>query len=172
MIRTNSRITAVFVLAILSSSLTYAQKTSPEERKIADYIDAHTNEAISLLEKTVNIESPTEDLAGVKAVGEVFKTEFESLGFTAKWISMPAKMKRAGHLLAEKSGTKGKRVLLLGHIDTVLRGEKFRRQGNKAFGTGSSDMKAGNVVLFFALKALHQTGVLKDARVIVMLTGD
>src|SRR5688500_2579006 len=33
-------------------------------------------------------------------------------------------------------------------------------------------MKAGNVVLFFALKALHQTGVLKDARVIVMLTGD
>jgi acetylornithine deacetylase/succinyl-diaminopimelate desuccinylase-like protein len=39
-------------------------------------------------------------------------------------------------------GHPGKRVLLLGHIDTVLRGEKFRRDGDKAFGTGTSDMKA------------------------------
>jgi glutamate carboxypeptidase len=85
---------------------------------------------------------------------------------------MPAEMKRAGHLLAEKSGSKGKRVLLLGHLDTVLSGEKFRREGNKAFGTGSSDMKAGDVVLYFALKALHDTGALKDASVIVLLTGD
>jgi glutamate carboxypeptidase len=61
---------------------------------------------------------------------------------------------------------------LLGHLDTVLRGEKFRREGNKAFGTGSSDMKAGDVVLYFALKALHDTGALKDASVIVLLTGD
>ncbi len=125
-----------------------------------------------LLEKVVNIQSPTENLAGVKQVGAVFKAEFESLGFKARWIDMPPAMKRAGHLLAEKEGTKGKRVLLLGHIDTVLTGEKFQRDGNKAFGTGTSDMKAGDVVLFFALKALQETGALKDARVIVMLTGD
>jgi glutamate carboxypeptidase len=36
---------------------------------------------------------------------------------------MPAEMKRAGHLVAATKGTKGKRILLLGHIDTVLRGE-------------------------------------------------
>lgn len=156
----------------LFSTYSYAQKISPEEQKLIDYIDAHTNEAIALLEKAVNIESPTENIAGVKQVGSLFKAEFESLGFSARWISMPAEMKRAGHLLAEKSGTKGKRVLLLGHIDTVLSGEKFRREGNKAFGTGSSDMKAGDVVLLFALKALQQTGALNDTRVIVMLTGD
>jgi glutamate carboxypeptidase len=33
-------------------------------------------------------------------------------------------------------------------------------------------MKAGDVVLYFALKALHDTGALKDASVIVLLTGD
>lgn len=157
---------------VLLATFTNAQKISPEEKKLVDYIDAHTTEAVVLLEKAVNIQSPTENLTGVRQVGALFKQEFESLGFTATWIDMPPAMKRAGHLLAETKGTKGKRVLLLGHIDTVLTGEKFRREGNRAFGTGSSDMKAGDVVLFFALKALHDTGALKDASVIVMLTGD
>ena len=166
------RIALIFALVALSATFGYAQKISSAEQKLIDYVDAHTNEANALLEKTVNIESPTENLAGVKQVGDIFKAGFESIGFTARWINMPPEMKRAGHLLAEKSGSKGKRVLLLGHLDTVLSGEKFRREGNKAFGTGSSDMKAGDVVLFFALKALYDTGALKDASVIVMLTGD
>ncbi len=169
----NARIlAAAFVFLVLFASFTYAQKISPEEQKIIDHIDAHTSEAVALLEKAVNIESPTENLAGVRQVGALFKQEFESLGFTARWIDMPPAMKRAGHLLAEKKGTKGKRVLLLGHLDTVLSGEKFKRDGNRAFGTGSSDMKAGNVVLYFALKALRDTGALKDASIIVLLTGD
>lgn len=166
------RPSVAFLFIVLCSPFTYAQKISAEEQKLVDYIDAHTGEAIALLEKAVNIESPTENLAGVKQVGALFKEKFQALGFTARWIEMPAEMKRAGHLLAEKSGSKGKRVLLLGHIDTVLSGEKFRREGDKAFGTGSSDMKAGDVVMYFALKALHDTGALKDANVIVLLTGD
>jgi len=161
-----------FVFMVLSPLPIYAQRVSPEEQKIVEYIDAHTAPAIALLERTVNIESPTENLAGVKQVGAVFKAELAALGFDARWIDMPPTMKRAGHLLAEKPGTKGKRILLLGHLDTVLHGEKFLRRGNKAFGTGSSDMKAGDVVLLFALKALRETGALKDAQIIVMLTGD
>ncbi|MGH9874219.1 MAG: M20/M25/M40 family metallo-hydrolase [Pyrinomonadaceae bacterium] len=168
----SGKLVVAIVVAVLSATLTSAQKISPEEQKLVDYIDAHSSEATALLEKTVNIESPTENLAGVRQVGAIFKAELQSFGFTARWINMPVEMKRGGHLLAEKSGTKGKRVLVLGHIDTVLSGEKFRREGNKGFGTGSSDMKAGDVVLLFALKALRETGALKDARIIVMLTGD
>ena len=167
-----ARLGLAIMFAVLSATFASAQKISPEEQKLVDYIDAHATEATALLEKTVNIESPTENLAGVKQVGAIFKAGFESLGFTTRWIDMPVEMKRAGHLLAEKKGTKGKRILVLGHIDTVLKGEKFRREDNKAFGTGSSDMKAGDVVLYFALKALRDTGALKDASIIVMLTGD
>lgn len=170
--KTVRKIINAFAVVVLSVAFAQAQKISAEEQKIVDYIEAHANDAISLLEKAVNIESPTENLTGVKQVGMVFKTEFDASGFTTKWIEMPAEMRRAGHLLAEKTGTKGKRILLLGHLDTVLTGEKFRREGNRAYGTGSSDMKAGNVVLFYALKALQATGALKDARVIVLLTGD
>ncbi len=150
----------------------FAQKLSAEEQKIVNYIDANAKDAVALLEKTVNVESPTENLSGVKQVGAIFKDEFAALGFDARWIEMPAEMKRAGHLWAEKKGTKGKRVLLLGHLDTVLTGEKFRREGDTGYGTGIADMKSGNVVLFYALKSLHASGALKDANVIVLLTGD
>ena len=162
--------TLTFIICFALPS--WAQKLSPEEQKLVSYVDAHANEAIALLEKVVNIESPTQNTEGVKQVGLVFKREFDAIGFTTKWIEMPAEMKRAGHLLAETSGTKGKRVLLLGHLDTVLSGEKFRREGNNAYGTGSSDMKAGDVVLLYALKALHDAGLLKDTRIITLLTGD
>jgi len=149
-----------------------AQALSPEEQKIVAYVDAHAPEAVTLLEKVVNIESATQNLAGVKRVGEVFKSEFEALGLNARWIDMPPEMNRAGHLVAETNGTRGKRILLLGHIDTVLQGEHFRRDGNRAYGNGSSDMKGGDVVLLYALKALADVGALKDTRIIVMLTGD
>jgi len=170
--RATCRTAFAFTLIALFSTFVYAQKLSAEEQRIIDYVEAHMGEAISTLESVVNIESPSEDIAGVKQVGMVFKRELELLGLTAKWIDMPAEMKRAGHLIAATQGTKGKRVLLLGHIDTVLRGEKFRREGNKAFGTGSGDMKAGDVVLLYALKALKSAGALKDTRITVMLTGD
>ena len=149
-----------------------AQTLSPEERRITEYIDKHLAEAVSMIEQTVNIESPTEDLAGVRNVGTILMKELASIGLTARWIDMPPEMKRAGHLVAETKGTKGKRILLLGHLDTVLRGEKYRRDGNRVFGTGVGDMKGGNVIAVFALKALQAAGVLKDTRVIVMFTGD
>ncbi len=165
-----------FAFALLTIAIAcicvQAQKLSPDEQKIASYIDAHQADQIALLAKVVNLQSPTENIAGVKQVGMVFKSQLESLGMTARWINMPAEMKRAGHLLAQTRGTKGKRVLLLGHIDTVLSGEKFKRDGNRALGTGTVDMKAGDIVLLYALKALDAAGLLKDTRIIVMLTGD
>ena len=149
-----------------------SQTLSPDEKSIVEYIDQHNSEAVSFLESIVNIESPTEDLAGVKNVGMVFKKELENLGMTAKWIDMPPEMKRAGNLLAETNGKSGKRILLLGHIDTVLRGERFRIEGKRAYGTGINDMKGGDVVILQALKALNAVGALKDRQIILMLTGD
>lgn len=171
--RINYALITTFLIASLAPIVS-AQKLSPEEQRIVNYIDAHNNDAIALLERVVNIESATQNTAGVKQVGQVFKTEFESIGLTARWIDMPPEMNRGGHLLAENASpdARGKRILLLGHIDTVLQGEHWRRDGDKAFGNGTSDMKGGDVVLLYALKALADAGALKNARVIVMLTGD
>jgi glutamate carboxypeptidase len=172
MTKTIKNIFAFFIFAAIFAASVFAQNLSADERKIAAAVDADSERLVALLEKTVNIESPTENTAGVKAVGMIFKQELEAIGFKTRWIEMPAAMKRAGHLIAEREGGKGKRILLLGHLDTVLSGEKFRRDGSVAYGTGISDMKAGNAVLLFALKALHAAGALEGANITVLLTGD
>lgn len=149
-----------------------ARGLSPEEQAIVRHVDAQEAQTLALLQKVVDIDSPTEDLAGVRKVGRVFQAELDGLGFATRWIDLPADMQRAGHLLAESRGTQGRRLLLLGHLDTVLRGERFRREGNRAFGTGISDMKGGIVVMIQALKALQAAGALRDARIKLLLTGD
>ena len=142
------------------------------ERAIAEHVAAGQSEAEALLARVVDIESPTENVAGVRAVGDVFAEELRAIGFTTRWVELPAAMKRAGHLVAQTRGSKGKRVLMLGHADTVLSGERFRRDGTRAFGTGTADMKGGAVVMLQALKALHAAGALEGRRITVMLTGD
>ena len=62
--------------------------------------------------------------------------------------------------------------MLIGHLDTVLEGRKFERVGNMAFGTGTVDMKAGDVIILQALRALARIGALDDRRISVIFTGD
>lgn len=144
----------------------------PTEADIARNAAQGQAAAEALLARVVDIESPTEDVAGVRAVGEVFAAELRAIGFRTRWIELPPEMKRAGHLIAETDGTRGKRLLLLGHLDTVLAGERFRREGARAYGTGTADMKGGVVVMLQALQALHAAGALRDLRITVMLTGE
>ena len=60
-----------------------------EEQKVIDYIDANMSRAIALLKESVNINSGTLNIAGVKKVGEIFAREFEKANFKTQWISMP-----------------------------------------------------------------------------------
>ena len=147
---------------------------SPIEQKIRDYVRAHEAEQVAFLEKAVNISSGTFNLPGVRAVGRLFEPEFAALGFQPNWIALPDAVGRAGHLFAEKRGTKGKRLLLIGHLDTVFEGdgERFVRMDTLAAGAGVSDMKGGDIVVLYALKALQSVGALKDRRIVVAFTGD
>jgi glutamate carboxypeptidase len=102
----------------------------------------------------------------------VYAREFEALGFETSWAELPPELARAGHFVAVHRGTQGKRLLLIGHLDTVLEKEPFRREGDRAYGSGVADMKGGNLVIVEALRALHATGALRDRQVTVVLTGD
>jgi glutamate carboxypeptidase len=160
------------VLALLAAGTAHAVPSAVEKR-IAAAVDRRTDAALELLAETVNVQSATENLAGVRAVGEIYAREFRALGFETRWVDVPAEMKRAGHLVATHRGKRGgPRLLLIGHLDTVLQGEPFRRDGNRAYGTGSSDMKGGNLVALEALRALQATGELRAMNVTVVFTGD
>jgi glutamate carboxypeptidase len=142
------------------------------ERRIVAEVDARREPAIALLKETVDIPSATENLVGVRRVGAVYARELESLGFETRWIDLPANTARAGHLVAVHRGSRGKRLLLIGHLDTVLEKEPFRREGDRAYGSGVADMKGGNLVIVEAVRALHAAGALRARRVTVVLTGD
>ncbi|MDA0794133.1 MAG: M20/M25/M40 family metallo-hydrolase [Bacteroidetes bacterium] len=154
-----------------------AQKLSRTERKIVEKVKSLDEASISFLEEVVNINSGSLNKKGVKEVGTVFNQAFKEIGFQTRWIDMPEEMNRAGHLFASTDGNRGKKLLLIGHLDTVFEEnspfQSFERLNDSmAYGPGANDMKGGDVVVLFALKALADLNLLKDSSITVAFTGD
>ncbi len=167
-------LTQIFLLFMVIAN---AQKLTKSEKKIVKNIEQNNAEAISFLEKVVNINSGTLNLKGIEKVGKEFAIAFEEIGFESTWIPMPEEMNRAGHLFAEIKGSKGKKLLLIGHLDTVFEEDSpfqtFEMVNDSiAHAPGGNDMKGGDVIVLYALKALKENGLLKDAQIIVAFTGD
>ena len=171
--RTNLRL--VGLCLTISFGPASAESLTPDEQRMADWIDTHASDAVALLEETVNIPSGSLNQEGVREVGRVMRRELDAIGLDTEWINMPAEMDRAGHLFGRKNGS-GTKFLLIGHLDTVFEIENgvrpFESDGEIARGHGVYDMKAGNVIMVYALKALQQIGALDDIPVTVAYTGD
>jgi len=166
----------IFFSILLLCLTTSAQKLSKTERKIIQQVEKNHEESIAFLEKVVNMNSGTLNLEGVKKVGAVFQEAFKAIGFNTRWIEMPEEMNRAGHLFASIKGNKGKKLLLIGHLDTVFEEnspfQNFERMDSIAFGPGANDMKGGDVIALYALKALYELNLLDKASITVAFTGD
>ncbi len=162
----------LFLASWLAIACASAQSLSPVQSKIIDAVNADEQASVQLLEQLVNINSGTLNPAGVRKVADVLRPQFEALGFTCRFIPMDA-VQRAGHLVAERKGTHGKRVLLIGHMDTVFEPDspfqKFVRNGDRATGPGTSDMKGGIAIMLSALKALNSAGALDGTNITVFL---
>lgn len=163
-----------FLVAFYSAQ---AQKLSVEEKKIIEAVEKQMPQTLGLLEEIVNINSGTLNSPGVKKTGEVLQKEFEKIGFTTEWITLPDSVKRAGHLVASVKGKKGKKVLLIGHLDTVFEPDMEPNPYKKlndstATGQGVNDMKGGDMIMLAALQALQKLGLLKDATITAYFTGD
>jgi glutamate carboxypeptidase len=164
-------------LAALISLVTPAQaRLGREEQAISAAVDRENDRTIALLEHMVNRNSGTLNLAGVAAVGEMVRAELAPLGFEVSWVDMHA-TGRAGHIVATHRGNgRGKRILLIGHLDTVFEPDSpfqaFSRAGNRATGPGVGDCKGGDAVLIAALRAMQAAGTLRDADIMVVMTGD
>jgi glutamate carboxypeptidase len=161
----------VLALGLLAVVRLSAAGLTPVEQKIVAGVEQRREAAIDLLARSIDIPSATENHEGVRRVGDLYAAELRAMGFETRWVDQ-SQVGRAGHLVAEHRGTKGARVLLIGHLDTVLQGEAFRRDGSRAYGSGSADMKSGNAIALEALRALHAAGRLADRQVIVVFTGD
>lgn len=168
------RMLTVFVL-ILAVTGRPAMADEDAQKAIIAAVDEAMPMALATLEQAVNINSGTMNFEGVKHVGELFGAELISLGFTTQWVE-GADFGRAGHLVASY-GTKGPKILLIGHLDTVFaKTDDFQRfeplGDDKTKGPGITDMKGGDVIIITAMQALKNAGVLDDVSIRIVMTGD
>ena len=167
----------IFTILLLFIAQSAIAQLSGDEKKIIAYINSHLGESEQLLIESVNINSGTLNVEGVKKVGAVYRKELDKIGFVTEWVPLPDSLKRAGHLVASIKGTQGKRLFLLGHLDTVFELDMAfspytKLNDSTATGQGVNDMKGGNVVMISALKALSSLGLLKNAHIVAYFTGD
>ncbi len=174
------KISACIATALLAASpISPAQQLSAPEQVIVSYIKANEQASNDFLQKLVEINSGTRNLEGVRTVGKIITAQLDELGFQTKWISMD-EVKRAGVLIADhpcpEPGKCGKRMLLIGHMDTVFEKDSpfqsYTVSGNIATGPGTNDMKGGLVIMLYALKAMQAAGVLKQTEITIVLSGD
>jgi len=169
----------ILAAAVLVTSSLHAKQLSQPEQAMVSYIQATEQASNDLLKQLVEINSGTRNLEGVRAVGKIITAQLDELGFQTKWIPMD-EVKRAGTLVAEHAcpepGKCGKRMLLIGHMDTVFEKDSpfqtYTVNGNIATGPGTNDMKGGLVIMLYALKAMQAAGVLKQTDITIVLSGD
>jgi len=170
---------SVIILLILyclvnPSSHLLAQQT-PVEKQLTGIVDKNNSEALELLKKVININSGTMNFEGVKKVSDIFMKELDNLNFNTRWID-GTPFQRSGHLIAEHPGS-GKHLLLIGHLDTVFEPDSPFQEykmvaDNQMLGPGICDMKGGDVIIIYALKALQEAGLLESMNITVIMTGD
>lgn len=169
----------IFGVALALPASAFAQLSIPESKMTA-IVDAEHDRSIALLERLVNQNSGSLNIEGVEKVGQMMRAELEALGFNVRWAPM-ASAGRSGHIIATRKGDgkgdgKGKKMLLIGHLDTVFEPsspfQTFVREGDKAIGPGVNDNKGGMVVMLAALRAMQAGGTLAKADIEIVLTGD
>ncbi len=129
--------------------------------KLKSYLTEKLPEYLDLLKTMVDINSFSDNPSGVNAVGEITAKAFAPLGFTAETIQ--AENPHFGkHLVLTREGSSGRKIGLVGHLDTVFSAEEedahdfhWRVEGNRIYGPGTVDMKGGNVLILMALDALR-----------------
>jgi glutamate carboxypeptidase len=134
---------------------------SAQEKELMDWIAARRDAMIELTAKLVNIDSNTYDKAGVDAVGQALKDFLEAAGATCAWIPVETH----GDVLRASftGGSNARPAMMMGHRDTVFpTGEALRRpftiEGDRAYGPGVADMKAGLVQNAFVMAAFAALG--------------
>jgi glutamate carboxypeptidase len=111
---------------------------------------------VNLLAKLVNIDSGTGDVEGIAEVAALVISKLTDLQFDFQTLEG---LDGSKHYYASRG--KGKRILLIAHLDTVFaKGttakRKFQIEGDVARGPGVSDCKSGVVTIIGALEQLSK----------------
>lgn len=120
-------------------------------------------------------ETPTTDPAALNGLIDKAEAELRAVGAAIERI--PGRDGRGDHLIARTPG-EGAPVVIAGHLDTVwdhgtlARSMPWRIEGEKAYGPGIYDMKAGSFLAFHAVREILRQKVPTRRPVTLLLTSD
>jgi glutamate carboxypeptidase len=125
------------------------------------------------LEALVAVSSPSGDLAGAE----------EAVAVCTALLPVSAVVERlecstpggAPDMVARVPGSGGRRLLLLGHIDTVIghgAHAPLRREHDRLYGPGSADMKGGVVIALGLARVLAQRPELFSELAVLLVTDE
>jgi glutamate carboxypeptidase len=140
---------------------------------LIDYCRDQERWLIDTIESLVALESPTDDKAAVDRCGRELAGRLSELGGRIQSFPQP----EAGDHLRAEFGSGPRRVLLLGHFDTVWPIGQLKRmplglENDRLNGPGVLDMKAGIALGMLAVRAVQSVATLTSARVVMLWTTD
>ena len=141
---------------------------------------------VETLRALVDIESGSRDKPGLDAIAQVLATRLTALGGKvdiyepnpADTYTLYDTPKEIGKVvIARFQGTGTKKIMLLGHMDTVyqpgiLAKRPFRVEGHRAYGPGIADDKGGVAVLLHTLTLLKAMDFRDYGTLTVVINGD
>ena len=156
-------------LAVLMGTAGAATK---RDEKVFHAVEASRAGALDLLKSIVDIDSGSGDVAGGEKIESILTQRLQAAGAEVRTEAAET-AGLAPNLVAVFHGSGKARVLIIAHIDTVfgpgtVAKRPFHIEGDKAYGPGVGDEKAGVVNAVAALEVLHQLA-FKDYATLTLL---
>jgi glutamate carboxypeptidase len=139
--------------------------------KMYAYLKENERQILADLERIVKAESPSHDNVMLERCNNELQALFkERLGMEAEVIAQ----EKAGNHLRFTIGEGEAQILITTHYDTVWEVGRltYREEGNKAYGPGIFDMKAGIVQSLWAIKSCLELGIPLNKKIVFLCTSD
>ncbi|MEQ1762725.1 MAG: M20 family metallopeptidase [Pyrinomonadaceae bacterium] len=141
-----------------------------------EYFKKREDAMIDSIREIVEIESPSYDVERSKTVVLWIENEARKVGLDLEIERIPAEG-FGEHLITRAFPGDAKPYLLLGHSDTVhpvgtKEQNPTRVDGDKFYGCGIFDMKAGIVLMLEALRYFAETGTIPSRPITIFLSCD
>jgi glutamate carboxypeptidase len=143
---------------------------SPDPVALRGAVNDRFERYLAELEMLVNIDCGSYTPEGVNRVADHVASWMTELGARVERTRhRPADGEpQLGDLIIGALAGDGPRILVIGHMDTVFdpgtaTARPFRRDGDRAYGPGVSDMKGGLLAGLHAVAALHEAGYRPNA---------
>ena len=131
---------------------------------------------VQTLKDVVGIESGSANVAGLTKMADYAEKRLKAAGAQTERIKV-SRGPGAWMVKATFTGTGKKKIMLIGHLDTVypegiLTSQPIRQEDNRLFGPGVADDKGGVAVILHTLEILKAANWRDYARITVLLNPD